>query len=367
MIFAVAAIHHYWDELGIREIPLQTLQQKYELPDSRYISINGTSVHYCDQGRGPVVIALHGIVDSLRTWDEWAEKMIPHYRVIRMDIPGFGLTGPVTDGVYSKEMFIHFLDTFMTELKIENCILVGNSLGGAIAWNFAIQFPQKVNQLILIDPAGYPIEIPWPLNLTEMPGIRHIASLITPRWIYQMSLKQVFGNPSLVTDQVIDRFYELNLRPGNRDALVAIMDALKKLNHDPAFSQRISELSVPTLLIWGKNDAWIPVSHVPRWKQAVPGIHTIVYENAGHVAQMEIPGQVASDMHQWISMQSVEKKGGQGFLSQSVIIAFSGIFNPSANRVMDHSEKRPEKVCLSIFEKINSCFIPDFAVCCTSS
>jgi pimeloyl-ACP methyl ester carboxylesterase len=301
VILAAIATIYSWDELGIQEIPLQILQQKYETPESRYVSINGTPVHYLDQGKGTVIVALHGIVDSLHTWDEWARKMTPHYRVVRMDIPGFGLTGPVREGEYSKEMFTGFLHAFLNELKIENCILTGNSLGGAIAWNFALHYPEKVSQLILIDPAGYPMEIPWPLSLTETPGIRHVARFITPRWIYQLSLRQVLGDPSRVTDTLVDRFYELNLRPGNRDALIEIMDSLKKLNQDPAFSKSITNIHTPTLLLWGKKDAWIPVSHVSKWKKDVPGIHTILYEKIGHVPQLEIPDQVAQDMHQWIS------------------------------------------------------------------
>jgi pimeloyl-ACP methyl ester carboxylesterase len=313
MILAAIAVISSWDELGIQEIPLSVLQQKYETPESRYVSINGTSIHYLDQGKGTVIVALHGMVDSLHTWDEWAKKMTPHYRVVRMDIPGFGLTGPVREGGYSKEMFVGFLHAFLNELKIDQCILAGNSLGGAIAWNFALQYPEKVSQLILIDPAGYPMEIPWPLSLAETPGIRYFARFITPRWIYQMSLRQVFGDPSKVTDSLVDRFYELNLRPGNRDALIRIMDSLKKLNQDPTFSKSIAGIRTPTLLIWGQKDTWIPVSHVTKWEKDVPGIRTILYENTGHVPQLEIPDQVAQDMHKWISgNQEKSSESGKG-------------------------------------------------------
>ena len=154
LVVTVSLTTRYWDRLGIQEIPLETLQKKYELPESRYLSVNGTRIHYCDQGSGPVIIALHGIVDSLHTWDDWAEKMIPDYRIVRMDLPGFGLTGPAAGDDYSREMYINFLFSFMKALKIERCILVGNSLGGAIAWNFALQYPHMVDLLIMLDPAG---------------------------------------------------------------------------------------------------------------------------------------------------------------------------------------------------------------------
>lgn len=325
LVITVLLTAQYRDQLGIQEIPVETLQKKYELPESRYVSINGTSIHYCDQGSGPVIIALHGIADSLHTWDAWTEKMIAKYRIIRMDLPGFGLTGPATGGAYSREMYMDFLFTFMNALEIDRCILVGNSLGGAIAWNFALQYPQMVELLIMLDPAGYPLDIPWPLSLVQTPVIRYATQWVSPRWVFRMSLNQVLYNSALVSDEMVDRFYELSLRPGNRRALVRIMESLNKLNHDPAFSRSITGLSVPTLLLWGEQDKWIPVSHVARWQQDVRGIRTIIYDKTGHVPQMEIPDRVAGDIKHWISACSVERQNQQRQMSWMWPVSLLGI------------------------------------------
>lgn len=301
IIVAVCSVIYYFDELGIRDIPLEKLKAKYEKNESKYININGTDIHYCDQGQGPVIVALHGFVDSLHTWDGWVKAIGSHYRIIRMDIPGFGLTGPSSNGLYSKKVFVEFVDKFITALDVDKFIIAGNSLGGAIAWNYALQFPEKVEKMVLIDPAGYPMEIPWPLKLTAMPIIKNIAAMITPRFIYAMSLKKVLGDPKKVTDEMIDRHYELNLRPGNRKALLNIMEILKKHTTDPSFSKTITGISVPTMLLWGQKDSWIPVSHVSLWQRDLPDIRVIVYDGVGHIPQVEIPARSANDVHQWLS------------------------------------------------------------------
>lgn len=300
-IVAVGVAFH--DQLGIREIPLEKLREKYEKPASRYVTIRKTDVHYCDEGQGPVILALHGISDSLHTWDGWVAQIGEHYRFVRLDLPGFGLTGPVVDGCYSREMYIQFIDAFVNELGLKTFTIVGNSLGGAIAWNYALRFPEKVTGLILIDPAGYHIELPWPLTILNTPGLRNAAAFISPRFVYSMSLKQVLGDPSKATDELVDRFYELSLRPGNRRALIDVFSNLQHLNDDPSFSRTIAGLRVPVLLLWGEEDRWIPVSQVSLWQQDVPGLQAIVYPGVGHIPQVEIPVRSAADAHQWLSRQ----------------------------------------------------------------
>lgn len=299
---------YYFNDLGIREIPLQLLQQKYEKPESKYITLDGTEVHYCDQGQGPALLLLHGFSDALQTWDGWVAAVNDHYRIIRPDLPGFGLTGPLKEGEYSKEGYIRFIDQFITKLNLPKVILVGNSLGGAIAWNYALRYPEKVDRMILIDPAGYPLSIPFPLKIVSIPVLKHISTLITPRFMFQLSLEQVLGDSRMVTPEMVNRFYELNLRPGNRAALVAVMDNLKQLNEDPAFCKAIAGIQTPTLLLWGEKDRWIPVSQVKLWQRDLPGIQTIVYQGVGHVPQIEIPGRSAADVHQWLVAAGAQGK-----------------------------------------------------------
>ncbi|MFZ5570825.1 MAG: alpha/beta fold hydrolase [Thermodesulfobacteriota bacterium] len=309
IIAGIGSLTYFFaDDLGLFEIPLAALQEKYEKPQSRYIRIDGTEVHYCDEGSGPVIVALHGIMDSLHTWDGWVHEIGDRCRIIRLDLPGFGLTGPFARGDYSREAYVRFLDRFVTSLGLSRFTLAGNSLGGAIAWNYALEFPDKVAAMILIDPAGYPLDIPYPLRLAAIPVIRDAVLWMTPRFIFRMSVKQVLGDHRKLTDDLVDRFYELSLRPGNREALPVIMDVLTALNNDPAFSARISGIKVPTLLLWGEKDHWIPVSQVEQWCRDLPEIHAIIYSGVGHVPQMEIPEQSAADVHKWLAVQAAAEK-----------------------------------------------------------
>jgi pimeloyl-ACP methyl ester carboxylesterase len=320
---AVGAGVVYFDDLGIREIPLETLQAKYEKPTSAYISVDGTNIHYSDQGRGPTIVALHGVADSLYTWDGWVDALADDYRIVRMDIPGFGLTGPARNNTYSEEAFVGFLDKFVAGLGLERFILVGNSLGGAIAWNYALRFPDKVDRMILIDPAGYPMDLPGALNLAAVPVLRDISMLVTPRFIFRVSLEQVMGDPDKVTDELVDRTYELTLRPGNRKALAAVLASLIKMKDDPELSKRIPGITVPTLLLWGADDRWIPPDHVALWKRDLPGIQTIVYQGVGHIPQVEIPGRSAADAHRWLSALEAEKRDGSAAM---IFYVISGCF-----------------------------------------
>ncbi len=116
--------------LGIRSIPFEKLSRKYTHPDSRFIDIDGIRVHYCDQGQGPVILLLHGMLSSLHTWDEWAESLKAHYRIIRLDIPGFGLTGYFTSKKCHRDLYIKFLHRLVETLGLEKFDIAGNSLGG---------------------------------------------------------------------------------------------------------------------------------------------------------------------------------------------------------------------------------------------
>lgn len=294
----------YFDSLGISDMPLAELKAKYEEADSSYMTVDNTQVHYCDSGGdGQVIVALHGICDALQTWDEWTEAMKGRYRIVRPDLPGFGLTGPAADGDYSKEAYVAFLEDFLRKLKIEKCILIGNSLGGAIAWNYALSYPERIERLILVDPAGYPLTLPGPLKIVSTPVLRQISKWIAPKFIFRLSVKQVFGDSSKITDDIVDRFYELNLRPGNRQALMDIVAAISQLNDDPGFSRRIRNIAVPTLLLWGKEDRWIPVSQAQQWQADVKDLKAIIYEGVGHVPQMEIPAKCAQDVDQWLTSE----------------------------------------------------------------
>jgi pimeloyl-ACP methyl ester carboxylesterase len=134
---------------------MEALKAKYTNAESRFLELDGMQVHYRDEGQGYPIVLIHGTGASLHTWDAWTEDLKRHFRVIRMDLPAFGLTGPHPDRDYSLAQYVAFLDALAEKLNLSTFHLVGNSLGGSIAWLYAARHPEAVNKLILLDPGGY--------------------------------------------------------------------------------------------------------------------------------------------------------------------------------------------------------------------
>jgi pimeloyl-ACP methyl ester carboxylesterase len=150
-------------------------------------------------------------------------------RVIRFDLPAFGLTGPHPDNDYSIAAYVRFVVAVLDQMGVQQFVLAGNSLGGQIAWGTAVAHPQRVKKLVLIDSAGYPLQstsVPLGFTIARTPGLRVVMEYVLPRGVVQSSVRNVYGDPAKVTADLVDRYYELTLRAGNRQALAYRMDQL---------------------------------------------------------------------------------------------------------------------------------------------
>jgi pimeloyl-ACP methyl ester carboxylesterase len=204
---------------------LAQLSARWAPPPSQFIALQGMQVHVRDEGprddAQPVVL-IHGTSASLHTWEGWVVALKGTRRVIRMDLPAFGLTGPASDNDYSIERYVAFVLAAMDRLGVRQAVLGGNSLGGEIAWNVALSAPSRVTRLILVDAAGYPLRpqsVPLGFRLARMPWVNRIMANLLPRALIEASVRNVFGDPGRVTPALVDRYYELTLREGNRAAL----------------------------------------------------------------------------------------------------------------------------------------------------
>lgn len=290
------------DRLGFGSLSLKALKQRYGHPDcaSRFVQIDGFNVHYRDEGERnkPVLVLIHGVVASLHTWDAWLPEFARDYRVIRFDVPGFGLTGPPSNGEYSPERMLKVLDLLLDHLDVTKASLVGNSLGGYVAWNYALHKPARVEKLVLIDPAGYSMaKIPWMIASAALPGATLAMPMWMPRALIAEGIKQVYGDPARIQPGVIDRYYDLSRRPGNRLAMMKIFRLLMQVNRDElhATPGRVAAIQAPTLLLWGASDRWISPSHVPLWQRDLPSVQVQVYAGVGHIPMEEIPERSAAD------------------------------------------------------------------------
>lgn len=275
---------------GHRDIPLNELKEKYADTNSSFIAVDGMEVHYRDEGNQtdttPIVL-IHGTASSLHTFDGWVDSLKQSKRVIRMDLPAYGLTGPFPDRNYSMAHYTDFINDFLTALEIKQCILAGNSLGGQIAWNYAVAQPNVVKKLILIDAAGYPLNsksVPIAFKIGQIPVLNKVFVFITPRFLVKASVENVYFDKSKVSDLLVERYFELTLRAGNRQAFVDRFGMLK----DTAYTN-IKNIQQPTLILWGANDLLIPVENAYKFQADLPNNTLVILDNTGHTPMEESP------------------------------------------------------------------------------
>lgn len=280
------------------DIPVEKLYEDYTDEYSGFLEIDGLRVHYRDEGAGEPLVLIHGWASSLHTWDGWAEELREHYRVIRMDLPAFGLTGPAAGMSYSQEYYTDFLYKFLTELDIEECYLAGNSMGGGVVWGFAHRYPDKVKKMILLNASGYAGEEREDVsffNLRRCPVMRFIIRYATPAYGIRIFIKQVYGDPELIEEEVFKRYYRMLLREGNRKVLFTVSGDFRSSDNIKKAPEKLKEIEVPALIMWGKLDRWIPWENAERFREDLPNSKLIIYDEAGHVPMEEIPGKTAGD------------------------------------------------------------------------
>ncbi len=271
--------------------PLDELKARWAPPPSQFVELDGLSVHLRDQGRRddpePVVL-LHGTSASLHTWEGWVTELAKQRRVISLDLPGFGLTGPFPDGDYRLERYTGFLLSLLDRLQVPRAVLVGNSFGGQLAWRFALAHPERSARLVLVDAAGYPRNaesVPIGFRLAGVPALAPVMSRLLPRAMIESSLRNVYGDPDKVDDELVERYYQLTLREGNRQAL------RQRFAQAPSgeLHERIGELQLPTLIIWGGRDRLIPPDNAERFAADIAGSQLVLFDDLGHVPQEEDP------------------------------------------------------------------------------
>jgi pimeloyl-ACP methyl ester carboxylesterase len=281
---------------------LQSLVPRWAPPPSDFLELDGQLVHYRDQGPSgdplPLVL-IHGTGASLHTWEAWVAELSATRRVISFDLPGAGLSGPNPEGDYRDARYVDFVRRLLVRLGVARAIVGGNSLGGEIAWQLALADPERVAGLVLVDAGGHafvPESLPIGFRIARTPLLREAMRWILPRRAIEASVLNVYGDPSRVSAALVDRYYELTLREGNRVALMQRMDQL-----GPGPVERLPEIKVPTLILWGGQDRLIP----PRWgeafHQAMAGSRLVVFPTLGHVPQEEDPAATLAALRDWLT------------------------------------------------------------------
>ncbi len=295
LVAGVLAATIYQRDLSVEELALD-----YGGPASRFLEVEAATVHYRDQGSGPTLLLLHGFGSSLHTWDGWVAELGDAFRLVRLDLPGFGLTGPFPQPDYRAERYVELLDAFLDQLGITRCSIAGNSMGGFFAWRYALDHPGRVDKLVLIDAGGYP-EMPGgsTIKVARVPVVKDLMTTLTPRFLFVRALREAYADDSKITPELVDRHFRLALRAGNRQALV------DRLAADGEFLQaaRIPEVQAPTLVMWGEDDIWIPVRFAHRFHADLPSSELVLYPGIGHVPMEEAPERTARDARAFLLHQ----------------------------------------------------------------
>ena len=288
--------------LGITSVPRDALRQRYTQPGSKFVNIMGSDVHYVDEGSGELLVMIHGFASSLHTWDGVAEELARSYRVIRLDLPPFGVTGPLrtpSGAIETMNMptYRRFIDTFMQALGIQRATLIGNSLGGLISWDYAVRHRDAVERLVLIDSAGFPMKLPIYIGLFNSAMVRMSAPWWLPEPIIRSAVRNVYGDPRRLAAPVLRRYIEFFHGAGTRAAIGKMVPTLDFADLD---TDVLKTVDVPSLVLWGAKDRWIPPAHAAEFARRIPGAQSVMYEGLGHIPMEEDPGRVLEDLRAFL-------------------------------------------------------------------
>lgn len=269
--------------------PRAPLEAKYAAPPSVFLQVAGVRLHVRDTGprHAPVVILLHGLGSSLHTWEPWASTLSDRFRVVRFDLPGFGLTGPDPTNDYSDARAVAVLAALMDTLSVQHASLIGNSMGGKLAWQFAAEHPDRVDKLVLISPDGFASPGFEYGKKAEVPTIAKVLPYTLPTWMLRMNLAPAYAESSRLSGATVTRYRDLMLAPGVRRALLARTAQVLLQPPEPV----LRRIRAPTLLVWGEKDRLIPFSNAQDYLKAIPNSRLVSFPDLGHVPQEEDPAQ----------------------------------------------------------------------------
>lgn len=289
------------------DIPYETLAAQYESAASRYVDLpGGVRMHYRDEGQpnGPPLLLIHGFSASLHTWEPWVARLGDEYRIISLDLPGHGLTRAPAGYQASIEVYRDLVNEFARSQGLTRFALAGSSMGGNVAWEYALAHPDQVQALILVDASGWEdtrteaTEEPQVFKLLRNPTLGPIMIQLDSTRLVRDGLRASFANPALVDDTMLNRYVQLARAPGHREILLQMTLNYRARHY--ATQERLAELSAPTLVLTGDTDRLVPPEHAQQFDDAIPNSELITFENTGHIPQEEKPDESATAVQEFL-------------------------------------------------------------------
>lgn len=296
-----------WLTLRRDDISYDRLEKIYANSDSRYLALGEEMrIHFRDVGPrdAPVIVLVHGFSASLHTWEPWVADLRRDHRVISLDLPGHGLSRCIDNDEIGTAQFVDVIDQLASALKVERFTLIGNSMGGAAAWNYALAHPGRLDGLVLVDAAGWPQSgedgkgRPFIFRLLEIPLARAVMKDLDLSSLIRSGLEDSFADPAFVTDDMVDRYASLARAPCHREALLSLSAGRDR--RSPATAERLAAIAAPTLVMHGEQDNLIPAAHGELFAAAIPGAELILYPDVGHLPQEEIAARSVGDLRTFL-------------------------------------------------------------------
>lgn len=264
---------------------------------SRFVELQGLRLHVRDSQPNapagtPTLLMLHGFASSLHTWQAWAEALSPHWRVLRIDLPGAGLTGADATGDYSDTRALQLITALLDERGVAQATVIGHSMGGRLAWRLAAEHPQRVHKLVLIAPIGLE-----PGPLPEVPAGAQLLRHVLPRAVLQQGLESAYGDPTRLAADTVTRYHDMLLAPQVRDAM--LQRVRQPAPQDAALL--LPRITAPTLLLWGELDRLLPPARAQDFQRLLPQARVVELPGLGHVPHEEAPALALAPLQAFLA------------------------------------------------------------------
>lgn len=295
------------------DIPKNEIISKHANESSKFLELSdGSLIHLRDEGnkKGKVILLIHGFNGSLFNYEPMVPFLTDEYRVISLDLPAHGLTGAVKSDLYSHEGFEKVIGEVVQLLGINKFYFVGHSMGGMIAWRYALKHLDQLNGLIIIGSPFIANEEeykdfqsvnapPAAFEIIESKFFRRALEYVTPRLLVKEGVSQTVYDQSIVTDELVDQFHDIILMEGTRLAIGMLVE-----DHEDDFIANPNDLkniSIPSLILHGEEDNLVDIRFVEHFIDQIPNVRLISYPNVGHMPPMEIPALLAQDIRGFIN------------------------------------------------------------------
>ena len=284
-----------------RDIPAAELEARYAGPASQFITIDGVRMHYRDEGSGPVVVLLHANFSNLIDWDPWVDALKDSYRVVRFDMTSHGLTGPDPTGDYTQQRTLALTEKFVDALGLERITIGGTSMGGTVAIHYTAAHPGRVERLILLSPGS--LEGRERKRRGTVPRVGYVLKYIMPRALPESMLRSGFGNPARLNPALVDRWYDMWMHEGQREAQ---LDRLSQYQAGD-IEGLIRSIRVPVLLLWGEANTTAVFSQAAEFRELLadaPSVTFVSYPGVGHMAVEEAGAETGRDVRAWLDKEN---------------------------------------------------------------